>query len=1052
MKKRQSVVLVIAAMLASLLLVVPAQAVEGLEGFDPNYLISDEAMYGDVSSSMSEEDIAAFLSDKGKNCVRGQDGSACLKDARFNTQTFPASHWCPEPYEGADNESAAAVIAKSARACKISPKVLLVLLQKEQGLIQTKNPTKRAYDRATGFACPDTAPCDPAKAGFATQVYAAASRLQQYKAQPNRFNFAVGRTTRIGYHPNASCGFTTVTPKTAATAALYNYTPYVPNAAALANPYGSGDSCSAYGNRNFFRIHSDWFGQPNEDTSQPDSSNETLSDNEKQEENHLQDPQHSSEPGAPQNTDPQEKPTIVTAENLKLLSQSYVNAPEGILGAFPIGNWDGSGLTDVVKVEHDGRFIFFSHPTPSEYSRGQGIGQGWGSMRVIAGNGDFDGDGKDDLLTLRNDHKMFLYRGRGDGRFESSGQIGHGWGAFSQLVIMRLGPNKETAVLAQGRNGSHVYATSGRGRWMWSKATDLPALQGAIAGPDLTGTGYSTLIVPENSEKIALYATQDGVNFNKFSSMFFKQPYKQLLNVTDIPGSTAALIEVLLSSGEVYTVSVEAGNSIPAPKEPSEENPGENPAPPASHVWTGIAFDEVFAAGQGWSQTHTYSMGDFNGDATIDASIMRSNGDLMYFPSEKSRSFPSHHKIGQGWNSLLDYHTGIDFDGDTRPDVVARAKNGALLLYLGDGRGNFTSSKQIGVGWSGFDSIKLLRQGPNGHPIIIAISGKKIRAYPTNGRGVFSGSTVYDAEYPWLKDAFVSDDWNNDGRSDLLYIDEQGRLLVSIQTSNGFSDPYERQIGQGWGSFARLVPSHFDHRTKSVWAVDKAGILRTYVWVSSEPAGAFQPPRRTVPMPIGHEIVNRSFREGSWLKHPIQWKGQPDDETCGPTSMWMVLNYLGAHRSAYDGKPLDVWTLKGRNYANVGTGYSGGTSWEEKRLSVGMNRWLGKNVYSQWSFPSGWDFRFKVIDSFNTGRPVVVDTIENYGGPHYNGHVGQSSHIIVVSEYHAHNGAIGFVDPGGPGSAISGYSAQRYFRYPSAVDFGNNFLGNYGGGGHGMVY
>jgi hypothetical protein len=35
------------------------------------------------------------------------------------------------------------------------------------------------------------------------------------------------------------------------TPALDNHTPYEPKTAALANLYGSGDSCSSYGNRNF---------------------------------------------------------------------------------------------------------------------------------------------------------------------------------------------------------------------------------------------------------------------------------------------------------------------------------------------------------------------------------------------------------------------------------------------------------------------------------------------------------------------------------------------------------------------------------------------------------------------------------------------------------------------------------------------------------------------------------------------------------------------------------------------------------------------------------
>jgi uncharacterized protein with LGFP repeats len=49
-----------------------------------------------------------------------------------------------------------------------------------------------------------------------------------------------------------------------ATAGLYNYTPYQPNAAALRAGYGSGDDCSAYGNRNFYSYFTDWFGSTHE--------------------------------------------------------------------------------------------------------------------------------------------------------------------------------------------------------------------------------------------------------------------------------------------------------------------------------------------------------------------------------------------------------------------------------------------------------------------------------------------------------------------------------------------------------------------------------------------------------------------------------------------------------------------------------------------------------------------------------------------------------------------------------------------------------------------
>jgi hypothetical protein len=47
-----------------------------------------------------------------------------------------------------------------------------------------------------------------------------------------------------------------------ATANLYNYTPYQPNAGTVAHPSAPAKPCSAYGNLNFWRIYTAWFGSP----------------------------------------------------------------------------------------------------------------------------------------------------------------------------------------------------------------------------------------------------------------------------------------------------------------------------------------------------------------------------------------------------------------------------------------------------------------------------------------------------------------------------------------------------------------------------------------------------------------------------------------------------------------------------------------------------------------------------------------------------------------------------------------------------------------------
>ena len=221
--------------------------------FDPGHIVSDDAFYD--SAAMSEEEIQAFL--ESVPC-RPDEGVKCLADYSQSTTTQPAvggAH-CAE-YGGGIRERASRIIAKVAEACGISPRSLLVLLQKEQSLLT--RPSVSGYERATGYGCPDTADCDTKYFGFFNQVYNAAWQFRQYTEEPDRA-YRIG-TVQVGYHPDAACGASAVEIRNQATANLYNYTPYQPSAATLADP-DTGDACSAFGNLNFWRIWHRWFGDP----------------------------------------------------------------------------------------------------------------------------------------------------------------------------------------------------------------------------------------------------------------------------------------------------------------------------------------------------------------------------------------------------------------------------------------------------------------------------------------------------------------------------------------------------------------------------------------------------------------------------------------------------------------------------------------------------------------------------------------------------------------------------------------------------------------------
>jgi hypothetical protein len=247
-----ALVLTILVPLAGLVGAAPAKALV-TDGFDPGYIISDEKFYD--SGSMTNSDVHNFLQAKGAKCT-----SNCLKDYRMaTTSRDPVAGRC-NGYTGKSSENVANIVKNVAVSCGINPQVLLVMLEKEQGLVTATSPSTSRYTIAMGYACPDTAACDTRYYGFFNQVYMAAYQYKVYATSPSSFRYRAGQNNSIQWHPNASCGSSTVYIRNQATASLYNYTPYRPNAAALANPYGTGNSCSSYGNRNFFVKFTDWFG------------------------------------------------------------------------------------------------------------------------------------------------------------------------------------------------------------------------------------------------------------------------------------------------------------------------------------------------------------------------------------------------------------------------------------------------------------------------------------------------------------------------------------------------------------------------------------------------------------------------------------------------------------------------------------------------------------------------------------------------------------------------------------------------------------------------
>ncbi len=227
-----------------------------LSGWNASSIISDYVMTD--YNSMTEAQIQSFLKSK----VSCNNTELWRRASTKVTWNIKDGHFVCMADDRFDGETAAHIIKQAAIDYRINPKVLIVTLQKESSLITDSMPHSGQYRTAMGFGCPDTAACDSKYFGLKNQIRNAARFFRAY--QDNASGWYKPYWTgnyKVHWHPDLSrCGGVNLNIQNRATASLYSYTPYQPNQAALNAGWGTGDTCSSYGNRNFYNYFTSWFG------------------------------------------------------------------------------------------------------------------------------------------------------------------------------------------------------------------------------------------------------------------------------------------------------------------------------------------------------------------------------------------------------------------------------------------------------------------------------------------------------------------------------------------------------------------------------------------------------------------------------------------------------------------------------------------------------------------------------------------------------------------------------------------------------------------------
>jgi hypothetical protein len=144
---------------------------------------------------------------------RSQDMTATGIQDFLDRQSGPLKDYYAKDHDGV-RRSAAQIIAQAAKYYRVSPRVILATLQKEQSLLSKRPSSQTGYDWAMGCGRPDSGASILKYKGFGNQIWFG---TKSFNTQAEAWKS--GTTLQIDSSP--------VTPVNGATYAQYRYTPHL---------------------------------------------------------------------------------------------------------------------------------------------------------------------------------------------------------------------------------------------------------------------------------------------------------------------------------------------------------------------------------------------------------------------------------------------------------------------------------------------------------------------------------------------------------------------------------------------------------------------------------------------------------------------------------------------------------------------------------------------------------------------------------------------------------------------------------------------------------
>ena len=228
--------------------------------FRPGNIITDAVFYD--AGAMNAAQVQAFLTQQGRNCTPASGGPACLKSYRHDDADPGRGRLLPGPLHRRHERDRRGDHRQGRRRLRDQP---------------AGHPRHAPEGDQPGHAGgADRAPLRPGDGlrlrgqqnGGAAPYYPGLFKpdllrgqaVQAVRRQPGQLRPRPGIVNNVRFHPNTACGSRRSDREQGDRGPVQLHALPAQRRPALAAGYGIGNSCSAYGNRNFWLYFTDWFG------------------------------------------------------------------------------------------------------------------------------------------------------------------------------------------------------------------------------------------------------------------------------------------------------------------------------------------------------------------------------------------------------------------------------------------------------------------------------------------------------------------------------------------------------------------------------------------------------------------------------------------------------------------------------------------------------------------------------------------------------------------------------------------------------------------------